>query len=116
MNASESEEEEEGQLLGHHFIYVFIIFCLSNVNMWLTGGDHHSGTSSAKGLELTTMFIQEVMSMHCKVKNGCSLRWPFHTTRGRICRDVLWQILTNHHIEKLLCYELPSPFPDTYIK
>jgi hypothetical protein len=45
MNASESkeeeeeeEEEEERQLLGHYFIYVFIIFCLSNVNMWLTGG------------------------------------------------------------------------------
>jgi len=41
MNASESEEEEERQLLGHYFIYVFIIFCLSNVNMWLMGGDHH---------------------------------------------------------------------------
>ena len=41
-NASESEEEEEErQLLGRYFIYVFIIFCLSNVNMWLTGGDHH---------------------------------------------------------------------------
>ena len=43
MKASESkeeeeEEEEERQLLGHYFIYVFIIFCLSNVNMWLTGG------------------------------------------------------------------------------
>ena len=40
MNASKSEEEEEEeeerQLLGHYFIYVFII--LSNVNMWLTGG------------------------------------------------------------------------------
>ena len=37
MKASESkeeedeEEEEERQLLGHYFIYVFIIFCLSNV-------------------------------------------------------------------------------------
>lgn len=44
MNASESEEEEEEeerQLLGHYFIYVFTIFYLSNVNMWLTGGDHH---------------------------------------------------------------------------
>jgi hypothetical protein len=39
MKASESKEEEERQLLGHYFIYVFIIFCLSNVNMWLTG-DH----------------------------------------------------------------------------
>ena len=85
MNASESEEEEERQLLGHYFIYVFIIFCLSNVNMWLTGGDHQQVVRHpSKGLELMTMFIQEVMSMQCKVvKNGCSLRWPFDTTRGR---------------------------------
>ena len=70
MNASESkeEEEEERQLLGHYFIYVFIIFCLSNVNMWLTGGDHQQVIRHpSKGLELTTMFIQEVICP-CNVK------------------------------------------------
>ena len=84
MNASESEEEEEKQLLGHYFIYVFINNILFKQREHVANGrGSHQVVSSAKGLEFTTMFIQEVMSMQCKVKNGCSLRWPFDTTQGR---------------------------------